>query len=304
MKGPLFYSKILLFGEYGIILNSKALAIPYPRFSGTFRFGDHLTGKLPEKEKESNRALKHLSNYFESNIHKFEFLNIGDFKKDIQHGLFFDSTIPSGSGLGSSGALTAAIYDRYSNRGDQPDIHLVKQDLAAIESCFHGTSSGIDPIISWLGKPFVQEQNGILNTSVDLSPFQNAYSVVLINTHTDGNTGALVNRFMEHYKQADFREKIDKIYIPLINQTIDSLITADFSTFEQFLESYSQFQIEHFEEMIPSKMVSHFINGIKSKDFWLKICGSGGGGFILGITRNLKKAELYFNLNQLDYLVV
>jgi hypothetical protein len=29
MKGPLFYSKILLFGEYGIIRDSKGLSIPY-----------------------------------------------------------------------------------------------------------------------------------------------------------------------------------------------------------------------------------------------------------------------------------
>jgi mevalonate kinase len=28
MKGPLFYSKILLFGEYGIIRDSKGLSIP------------------------------------------------------------------------------------------------------------------------------------------------------------------------------------------------------------------------------------------------------------------------------------
>ena len=29
MKGPLFYAKILLFGEYGIIKDSKGLSIPY-----------------------------------------------------------------------------------------------------------------------------------------------------------------------------------------------------------------------------------------------------------------------------------
>jgi len=34
MKAPLFYSKILLFGEYGIIKNSKGLSIPYNFFKG------------------------------------------------------------------------------------------------------------------------------------------------------------------------------------------------------------------------------------------------------------------------------
>lgn len=34
MKGPLFYSKILLFGEYGIIKDSKGLSIPYNFYNG------------------------------------------------------------------------------------------------------------------------------------------------------------------------------------------------------------------------------------------------------------------------------
>ena len=38
MKGPLFYSKILLFGEYGIIEDSKGLSIPYNFFNGALKF--------------------------------------------------------------------------------------------------------------------------------------------------------------------------------------------------------------------------------------------------------------------------
>ena len=37
MKGPLFYAKILLFGEYGIIKNSKGLSIPYPFYKGSLK---------------------------------------------------------------------------------------------------------------------------------------------------------------------------------------------------------------------------------------------------------------------------
>jgi mevalonate kinase len=40
MKAPLFYSKILLFGEYGIIKNSKGLSIPYNSFKGGLKIGD------------------------------------------------------------------------------------------------------------------------------------------------------------------------------------------------------------------------------------------------------------------------
>jgi mevalonate kinase len=37
MKGPLFYSKILLFGEYGIIKDSKGLSIPYNFYKGALK---------------------------------------------------------------------------------------------------------------------------------------------------------------------------------------------------------------------------------------------------------------------------
>ena len=37
MKGPLFYAKILLFGEYGIIKDSKGLAIPFNAYRGALK---------------------------------------------------------------------------------------------------------------------------------------------------------------------------------------------------------------------------------------------------------------------------
>ncbi len=46
MKGPLFYAKILLFGEYGIIKNAKALSIPY----------NYYKGDLPNREVRSSRV--------------------------------------------------------------------------------------------------------------------------------------------------------------------------------------------------------------------------------------------------------
>ena len=33
---------------------------------------------------------------------------------DISKGMYFDSSIPPGYGVGSSGALVAAVYDRYA----------------------------------------------------------------------------------------------------------------------------------------------------------------------------------------------
>ena len=34
---------------------------------------------------------------------------------DLEKGMYFDSSIPMGYGVGSSGAIVAAIYDRYAD---------------------------------------------------------------------------------------------------------------------------------------------------------------------------------------------
>ena len=45
MKGPLFYAKILLFGEYGIIKDSKGLAIPFSSYKGALKSSIKLSGE-------------------------------------------------------------------------------------------------------------------------------------------------------------------------------------------------------------------------------------------------------------------
>ena len=298
-------AKIILFGEYGILLNSQSLAIPYSRFSGRLRLPELSTVNPSQDGANSNGAMAKLNHYFKAHSEEFKFLDITHFEYDLKNGLYFDSTIPSGSGLGSSGALSAAIFDRYSIASrPQIDLLLVKSYLAAIESCFHGVSSGIDPFISWIKKPVHFGNTRVPDIRVDLSPFFNVYSLFLINSHSPGNTGALVNHFMEKYQQADFKEIIDHQYIPVINQTIDALLAADFSTFENLLARYSQIQLTNFQMMIPEKMRNFFRASIESRHFYLKICGSGGGGYFIGISRERTKTEAYFNLNQLDYTIV
>ena len=57
MKGPLFYSKILLFGEYGIIEDSKGLSIPYNFFNGALKIAE----KSNLESEKSNNCLLYTS---------------------------------------------------------------------------------------------------------------------------------------------------------------------------------------------------------------------------------------------------
>ena len=64
------------------------------------------------------------------------------------------------------------------------------------------------------------------------------------------------------------------------------------------------FQLSNFDILISVAMKKHFEYGIKTGDFHLKLCGSGGGGYLLALARNFSKAENYLIMNQLDYLLI
>ena len=112
MKSPLFYSKILLFGEYGIIEDSKGLSIPYNFYNGTLKTDD----KDSDFAKKSNRHLQNFSKHLvilQANEPDLVSFDIDKLNEDLSTGMYFDSSIPQGYGVGSSGALVAAIYDKY-----------------------------------------------------------------------------------------------------------------------------------------------------------------------------------------------
>ena len=132
MKGPLFYSKILLFGEYGIIKDSKGLSIPYNFFKGALKTSDELT----DEAKQSNQYLKEYADYLadisiEDNDVSFD---ITALKNDVANGMYFDSSIPQGYGVGSSGALVAAIYDKYASNKITVLENLTKAKLLELKA--------------------------------------------------------------------------------------------------------------------------------------------------------------------------
>ena len=82
MKGPLFYSKILLFGEYGIIEDSKGLSIPYNFYKGALK----IPKKINASSKSSNKILIDFSEYLNSKKIK---LDLHKFRSDLDKGLYF-----------------------------------------------------------------------------------------------------------------------------------------------------------------------------------------------------------------------
>jgi len=53
----------------------------------------------------------------------------------------------------------------------------------------------------------------------------------------------------------------------------------------------SKIVLKNFKPMIPVAFHKVWEHGINTNDYYLKLCGSGGGGYILGFTEDYEKAK-------------
>ncbi len=294
MKGPLFYAKILLFGEYGIIKDSKGLAIPYNFYQGALKVSDN----LDENAKLSNKKLHEFYTYLKSvNNHHLQ-LNLSNFKKDIEKGMYFDSSIPQGYGVGSSGALVAAIYDKYAENKitvlenlTRNKLLKLKEVFSIMESFFHGKSSGLDPLNSYLSLPILINSKDNLEATGIPSQKEGKGAVFLLDSEMIGETQPMVNIFMNKMKNEGFRKMIDEDFARYTDACIDNFLHGEVHALFGNVKKLSKVVLKHFKPMIPESFHHLWQQGIESDDYYLKLCGSGGGGFILGFTEDYDKTK-------------
>jgi len=294
MNGPLFYAKILLFGEYGIIKDSKGLAIPYNSYQGALIIADDTS----EKAKDSNRKLKEFYSFLiklkDPNIQ----LRLDELKIDIDRNMHFDSSIPQGYGVGSSGALVAAIYDKYADHKITVLENLTREKLlklklifSKMESFFHGKSSGLDPLNSYLSLPILIKSKNNLEATGIPSQKEGKGAVFLLDSEMIGETQPMVNIFMNKMKNEGFRKMIDRDFARHTDNCIDDFLHGNVKSLFGNVKKLSKVVLKHFKPMIPDSFHQLWENGIETNDYYLKLCGSGGGGFILGFTKDYEKAK-------------
>jgi len=295
MKGPLFYSKILLFGEYGIIKDSKGLSIPYNFYNGALKKDKNLS----KEAKASNESLKRFADYL-SNINKdLVTFDIDALNQDIAQGMFFDSSIPQGYGVGSSGALVAAIYDKYADEKITVLENLTRDKLlklkaifSEMESFFHGKSSGLDPLNSYLSLPIlINSKENIEATGIPTQSTDGKGAVFLLDSGVVGETAPMVSIFMENMKQEGFRNMLKDQFIKHTDACVEDFLKGDIKSLFKNTKQLSKVVFNHFKPMIPAQFHELWKKGLETNDYYLKLCGSGGGGYILGFAPDFKKAE-------------
>ncbi len=273
-----FYSKVLLTGEYTVTLGSKALAIPFRKFKGRFVWSG-----------TENDTLKQIYRYIKNSPWK-DFYNTQKLDQDIKIGIKYEADVPLGYGLGSSGVLVAAVYDRYAIQKTN-DLLLLKEILANTENAFHGASSGIDPLVSWVDKAILMDQGNI--TVIDEHSLPLA-SFFLLDTKISRSTSAFINIFKTKFNQeSSFQTKVHELS-DLNGNIASSFMAGDTANSRDNFKKISQLQYEYFREMIPESFMDVWKTGLNEDTYYLKLCGAGGGGMLLGWSDDFSKIE-YLN---------
>ena len=279
-----FHSKIILFGEYSMIFDATALMLPLRRYKAEWKMRPALD---EAGEMASNKSIRKFREYLYNDA---ELSTLFDFQRidaDLDQGLYLDSDVPSGYGLGSSGTLVAAVYDRYALQKTEDYLQL-KTLFGQMESHFHGSSSGIDPLQCYLGQPFKITPKGVESLSEDF--LKKDIHICLIDTKIKSNTKPLVNHFKAQRENPEFLNRFQLEYVPCVTSCIDSMIVGNKELFFNSLKQLTKGQLEFLRPMITDNTMELFTTDYDFH-FGVKISGSGGGGYVLGFTDDVEKAN-------------
>jgi mevalonate kinase len=295
----IFSAKILLFGEYSVLLGSPALGIPFPAYTAKLRIPES-GGEMTAIQRESNSVLKYLvSEYSSGGSELSDTLDLQRYREEIERGLWLDSDIPRQYGVGSSGALCAALYGRFARNPIVPDetktILILREIFTRMELYFHGRSSGFDPLVIWSGRAMITgKETG--TGPVHLPPGLKAWETefFLLDTGSPSATAGRVQAFLERFSGNGAGVGEGKRFSSLAKECIAGLLEDREEDFSRAVAELSRFQLEHLPEWIPAAIRPAWKEGTESGLFTLKLCGSGGGGFLLGMTRDVNSATRYF----------
>ena len=161
-----------------------------------------------------------------------------------------------------------------------------------MESFFHGKSSGLDPLNSYLSLPIlIHSKDQIEPTGL---PAQNPLgkgAVFLLESGISGETAPMISLFFENMKKESFSNMMRNEYTTITDFCVEDFLKGNIKSLFKNIKSLSSIVLKYFRPMIPSEFHDLWKKGIETNTYYLKLCGSGGGGFMLGFTKDYEATE-------------
>ena len=267
-------AKILLYGEHTVLRGGRGLAVPYPGLS------------LRWARSSPDERLLAFCDYLKVAI-PGSLLNTSLLEDHLLEDWRLEGDIPTGYGLGSSGAVCAAIYDRFAtDKGRALDNETLRNTLARMEQHFHGQSSGTDPLICYLRQPVLLGGDQPPRTTT--LPPEWKTSFFLLDTGIERQASAFIRTFTNRYDtDAGFARAIREEWTTSADAAISALLTDDRAALWRHTVRLAAFQRRAFADFIPA----HLHDVWTGEGYQLKLCGAGGGGMMLGVAKDRQLTE-------------
>ena len=101
----------------------------------------------------------------------------------------------------------------------------------------------------------------------------------------------MIKIFADRAKTPQYRALISEYFVPDIDDAIAAYLGNIPDILFDSVHKISLFQYRHFPEAVPLAFKNIWLEGLSSDMYKLKLCGSGGGGFILGFCKNLENTQ-------------
>jgi mevalonate kinase len=113
----------------------------------------------------------------------------------------------------------------------------------------------------------------------------------LLDSGESSETAPMVDIFFKSMKNKNYNKIIREDFIRITDSCVDDFLSGDFKSLFLDIKKLSQVVLDNFKPMIPKNFHNLWAKGIESNDYFLKLCGSGGGGYILGFSEDFEKAK-------------
>lgn len=275
-----------MLGEHTVLHGSAAYAVPLRRYSARIALRNSTPDEYQLPIKEGIHASFDFQKWLafaktsEVLAGKLDF----DLWEKEAHELGVYADIPIGYGLGSSGAITAEAYRRYMLQ-EVPNPTLLRKQLAALECFFHGESSGLDPLVSFLNQAIYVSPSGEIETIAVKHSFpvpSPGGAWFLIDSGQPRAGKDAITRFGESCKVKQWQREVLKPMNCLVEELAQGLKSAKMHGLTPKLKALSALQLAELAFLIPSHIARRWEEWLKNETAYLKLCGAGGGGFFLG----------------------
>ncbi len=264
-------AKLLLFGEHTVLHGGEALAVPLWKFGAKWIETGACAAAMPfEKWAAFAKTQDALADWFD----------VASFSLAAPR-LAVTSTIPQNYGLGSSGALTAMVYERFTrSRAQTDDLSALRARLGQLESFFHGRSSGLDPLVCYLKRPVhVLSNGGVAALATDAVNLDKWF---LLDSARPKAGKAAIARFGVSCKEEGFRQNYLAPALALNAGLIAGFEPQPSTEWLQKLRELSSLQLAHLGWLVPEPVREQWKKYLAQDSAYLKLCGAGGGGYFLG----------------------